>query len=76
MVEVWLLLPWSICSGVLELQQLWPEGSRAQAQQLWPTGLAASCEWDLPIPGIKTMSSTLADRSSTTGPPGKSLESI
>ena len=29
--------------------------------------------WDLPGPGIEPMSSELAGRFSTTGPPGKSL---
>ena len=37
----WLLLLWSVGSGVCWLQELWLLGLRAQAQSRWLTGLAA-----------------------------------
>ena len=41
-----------------------------QAQQLWRTGL--NCMWDLPRPGIETVSPSLIGRFLTTRPPGTS----
>ena len=42
-----------------------------QAQQLWLTGLVAPRHVDLPRPGLEPASPALADRFSTTAPPGK-----
>ena len=50
---------------------------RVWAQQLWHTGLVATLsKWGLPRPGIKPLSSALAGRFLTTGPPGKSHFSL
>ena len=49
----------------------------AQDQSLWDTGLVAPRMWgNLPAPGIEPMSLALASGFLTTGPPGKSPESM
>ena len=64
-------LPMALASA-WKLQWLRLMGSRARAQQLWHTGLDASGVWDLPSPGTEPVSSALAGRLLTSGPPGRS----
>ena len=43
----------------------------AQAQQLWLTGPVTPGMWDLPRPGLESVSPASTGRFSTTAPPGK-----
>ena len=66
-----LLLP-STGSRVSGLQQLWRQGSRAQAQKLWYMGLVPCSMWDFSGARTEPTSPALAGGFLTTGPPEKS----
>ena len=61
---------WASHCGGVSCCRAWALG--VQAQQLGRMDLVAPGMWDLPGPGIKPMSLTLAGRFSTTGSPRKS----
>ena len=67
--DTWTLECTGFSSCGLQAQQLEPVGSRVQAQYLWHMGLLAPCHVDLPGPGMKPMSCSLAVGFLTTGPP-------
>ena len=62
-----------LCMGLSKwLLLLWFLGSRTQAQQLWCPQAELLCNmWDLPRPGIASVSPALVSGFFTTEPPGK-----
>ena len=64
----------SVAAAGTQAQQLWLTGPRTlRSQYLWSLGLVFLSMWNPPGPGIKPVSSALADGFLSTVPPGKPL---